>query len=81
MNSNKHDRALLLGAATLLAGGLLAAMAATAQAAGAWQTSASLYLYLPSLSGKTSFPADTGGSPINLSTDQILDNLDQAADP
>lgn len=60
----------------MLASGLFAPKAAMAQVAGTWQTSASLYLYLPSVSGKTSYPADSGGTPINISTDQILDNLE-----
>jgi hypothetical protein len=76
MNVHCNHRALLLGAAAVLAGGLFAPETATAQTSGAWQTSASLYLYLPSVSGKTSYPADAGGTPINISTDQILDNLE-----
>lgn len=44
-------------------------------ASGDWRYSASLYLYLPSMGGKTSFPADSGGSPINVSADKIIDSL------
>lgn len=65
--------------ATLLAGCLLAPAAALAQSAGGpsrpWQTSATVYLYLPSVSGQTSYPVDSGGGPINVPADQILDNL------
>jgi hypothetical protein len=40
-----------------------------------WQVSASVYVYLPSIGGKTSFPVEAGGGPINVSADKILDSL------
>jgi hypothetical protein len=60
----------------LLAGAVLLAAAAPVAAAdaGGWQTSASIYVYLPSVSAKTSFPVD-GGIPIDVSSDRILDSL------
>jgi len=64
----------LFEASFLLAGTLLAPAAATAQDSGAWRTSATIYAYLPSLSGKTSFPTGSG-TPIDISTEQLLDNL------
>ena len=69
-----NTRPPLLELALLLAGTLLAPVAATAQDTGGWKTSATVYLYLPSLSGRTSFPANSG-TPIDVSTEQILDNL------
>ena len=72
-------RPRLLDTIAVLAGALLAPAAATAQSAtpepGAWQYSATLYGYLPSISGNTAFPADSGGVPINISAQQIIDSL------
>jgi hypothetical protein len=45
------------------------------EAAETWRYSATIYLYLPSLGGKSSVPADSGGTPINVDADRILDNL------
>jgi hypothetical protein len=42
---------------------------------GAWQFGASLYGYLPSLSGKSSTPADSGGTPIEIDAEKLVDNL------
>ena len=39
-----------------------------------WQYSASIYAYLPSVSGTSSFPADSGGTSLNLSG-RVLDGL------
>jgi hypothetical protein len=44
-------------------------------AAGTWRYGASLYLYLPTLSGKSSAPADSNGTPIGVSAEQIVDSL------
>ena len=41
---------------------------------GGWQYSASIYAYLPSVGGSSSFPADSGGTSLNLSN-HILDGL------
>lgn len=43
--------------------------------AGAWHYSATVYGYLPSISGKTAFPVDAAGTPINVNVDTILDTL------
>jgi hypothetical protein len=57
--------------------GLVAA--ASAEAAGdlrdAWQFNATVYLFLPTLDTTTAFPADSGGTSINISSEQILENL------
>jgi hypothetical protein len=41
----------------------------------AWHYAASIYLYLPSVGGKSNVPADSAGTPIDLSLDQILNAL------
>jgi hypothetical protein len=54
----------------------LQAGAQTAQPAeGTWRFSGSIYAYLPRLGGSSSVPADSAGTSINVSTDQILDKL------
>ena len=55
-----------------------AAIAQTTQAApapGAWRYAASVYLYLPSVGGSTSYPTEGNGTPINISGEDILDHL------
>jgi hypothetical protein len=74
LNMIKNSRARLVQTVTLLAGAMLVPSAAMAQDEGPWRTSATLYMYLPSVSGKTAFPSDSG-TPINISLDQILNNL------
>jgi len=75
MKTNPHPSLRLGSAAALLACCTLAPAVAVAQPAGGWQTSATLYVYLPSVSGKTSFPVDSGGGPIDVSAEQFLDSL------
>ena len=53
--------------------GLAIADDKAASAAGAWNYEASIYLFLPSIGGTTTFPA--GGSGINLDGSKILENL------
>lgn len=43
-----------------------------------WQWHATIYAWLPSLSGETSFPPTGGGPTIDISADQILDALNFA---
>jgi hypothetical protein len=54
-----------------------AANAQTAQAPtpGPWRYTGSIYLYLPSASGSTSYPTEGNGTPINISGENILDHL------
>jgi len=55
---------------------------AAAQAApppGPWRYAASVYLYLPSIDGSSSFPTEGNGTPINVTAEQILDHLKFAA--
>ncbi|HET9208296.1 MAG TPA: hypothetical protein VFO28_18795 [Burkholderiaceae bacterium] len=49
--------------------------AAQAGPADAWRFGASLYGYLPSLSGSTSVPADSAGTPINVDAGKVVDSL------
>ncbi len=45
---------------------------------GPWQYSGSVYGYLPSIGGKTRFPAPAGASTVDVSAEQILNSLDFA---
>jgi hypothetical protein len=73
----------LLSAATavVIAAGVLTPAASSAQTSSStwasdnWRYAASVYGYLPSIGGKTSFPADSGGSPINITAEKIVDSL------
>jgi len=73
----RHGRHLV---ASLLIGALLPA-AAMAQsqpgaAPGAWKYSAAIHGYLPSISGATAFPVDSGsGASVDVTAEQILDRL------
>ena len=55
------------------------AQSVPAPAAGPWRYAASVYLYFPSVSGSTSYPADSGGTPINISAENVLERLKMAA--
>jgi len=46
--------------------------------AGDWQWDATVYLYLPSIGGETSFPPGGGGPSVDVSADAILDSLNFA---
>lgn len=48
---------------------------AAAQASGAWKWQASIYAYLPDISGRTTFPQNGAGSSATLDAETILDNL------
>jgi len=67
---------------TAAAAAVVALMPATASAQAApasWRYAASVYLYLPSMDGSTSFPTEGNGTPINITAEQILDHLKFAA--
>lgn len=49
------------------------------QPASPWRYGLTIYGFFPSVSGKSSVPADTGGIPINVTAEQILDSIDLAA--
>jgi hypothetical protein len=48
---------------------------ASAQTADSWKWQASIYAYLPDISGRTTFPGNGGGSGATLDADTILDHL------
>lgn len=63
----KFLTAALLGLLPLLAG---------AQADGSWHYRASVYGYFPSVSGHSRFPADGGGSVIDIDSGKVVDSID-----
>jgi hypothetical protein len=82
MNEMLLTRRHMTGIFGLASACILAAMAPLpAQAAtgdGDWQWKATVYLWLPSLGGETSFPPSGGGPSIDVSADAILDSLNFA---
>jgi hypothetical protein len=77
----KHARLQNSAYALAIAAGMLVPAASWAQASpsapapGAWRYAATIYGYLPTVGGSTSFPADSSGSPINITSEKILDSL------
>jgi len=55
--------------------GIAHAQQASGSEAGRWSYAVALNLYVPTLSGSSRFPADSGGTPITVDGDQILDRL------
>jgi hypothetical protein len=53
----------------------LLALPAYAQGADPWRFQASVYAYLPTISGSTTVPQNGGGSGVSVDADTILDNL------
>ncbi len=68
MNRKELLAAALAGAMTLVA------TPALSQTAGPWRYQATLYGYLPSIGGSTSFPEPAGGS-VTVDADKIVDSL------
>ena len=61
--------------------GLLAACVPAAEAQTSedpWQFGATLYAWLPGISGRTQFPSGAGGPKINVNATDVLDKLDMA---
>jgi hypothetical protein len=58
----------------------MASVAAHAQTAPAdgWRFGATIYAWLPAISGTTQFPSGAGGPSIDLRTSEVLDKLDMA---
>jgi len=77
MKRNGTFRQLTLGCATAVIGiGALGAGNATAQSnPDSWQFRAIIYGYFPDIGGKTSFPANNGGTTVDVTADTILNNL------
>lgn len=67
--------ALALGALAPAAAYAQAAPTEPMAAAGTWHYAASIYGYLPSLGGSTKFPVDSGGTPINITAQDIINAL------
>ncbi len=66
-------RDLLMAACSSTA--LLAPLSADAQSANKWDFSAVLYMYLPTIGAKTTFPSSGSGSNVSVDADKILENL------
>ena len=66
--------AAALAAAALVAQPIAAQAQATPKA-DVWQTNLTLYGWFPGFSGQTSYPADTGGSGLNVNAETIIENL------
>jgi hypothetical protein len=64
----------ITAAASIVVGLLMPAIGVAQTSSGEWRFSASIYGYLPSISGKTAFPVDSGSS-VEVSADQIVDSL------
>jgi hypothetical protein len=56
----------------------LAPVAAQAATDDPWQFDATIYAWLPALSGTTVFPVTTGGSSMGVSTEDVIDALNMA---
>jgi hypothetical protein len=65
-------------AAVAVAAALLPFHAHADSTAGEWQWDATVYMYLPSIGGETSFPPSGGGPSVDVSADAILDSLNFA---
>lgn len=66
------------GAAICILAALLPARSYAESAPSQWEWGATLYLWLPSLGGETSFPPGGGGPSIDISADKLLDSLNFA---
>jgi hypothetical protein len=80
MRETTRDVRKIAGTAIGLAFGALASTLACAQSSiettpNAWKFSGTLYGYLPSLGGRSTAPADSGGTPINVTVSEIIDAL------
>jgi hypothetical protein len=77
MNTRNTARTATALLAVALTG--LAPVAAQAETADdAWQYDAAIYLWLPAIGGETSFPANSGGSSVDVSAEDVLDALKMA---
>ena len=72
----KSLRGFWFAAALLCAAPALWPTDARAQRAEGWTTSASLYLWFPTLGGKSVYPPESGGSSIGVDVGTLLENLE-----
>lgn len=78
-NRFQYQAAILTFVAGVLLPSIAVAQALQAGSeSGRWQYSATLYAYLPSIGGTTTFPADSGGTGINVNSGKIYDDLNFA---
>ena len=72
-----HTQLCSASAAVSIAAAALVPSIAAAQtaSAGDWQFAGTIYGYLPTIGGSSSFPVDSAGNPVSISTSQILDAL------
>ena len=73
-HSDCHPQ-ILLFAATFILAALTPFQSHAAPTADQWQWGATVYLWLPSLSGDTSFPPSGGGPSIDVSAENVLDSI------
>jgi hypothetical protein len=74
---NNTTRLVSLASACILAA-MASVPAYAATSDGNWQWRATVYLWLPSIGGETSFPPSGGGPSVDVSADAILDSLNLA---
>ena len=67
-----------LAATSLCLAALLANHSASAQNSDEWKFQATVYVYLPSVDGETTFPSSGGGSGASVDASKILENLNFA---
>ncbi len=65
----------MVASCVVVVGALLPAHAHADSVSNTWQWGATVYLWLPSIDGKTAFPPDGGGPPIDVSSDAVLDSI------
>jgi hypothetical protein len=68
-------RPITLHAALLCLGAILLPTQAAAQAVPSWTYTGSVNVFLPTMSGSTTFPESGGGSDASVDVDKILENL------
>jgi hypothetical protein len=69
------NKPIAVTAAALCAFAALSPTDSAAQTADSWKWQASLYVYLPTIGGATTFPQSGAGSDVSLDAEKIIDNL------
>ena len=69
------NKPIAITAAALCAFAALSPTESAAQTADSWKWQASIYLYMPTIDGSTTFPQAGAGSNVSLDADTIIDNL------
>jgi hypothetical protein len=68
-------RTIAIAAAALCASAALVPVNAAAQTDGQWKWDGAIYVYLPTVGGKTTFPQPTAGSDVSIDSSKIMDSL------